>query len=86
VAGVVAQEVFRQQDADDIVLAFADHRKARVARVDHFGQKHVRRVVDVDDIELRARNHDVAGLQLGDLQHAFDHGERVGVHQIALVG
>ena len=43
-------------------------------------------VVDVDDIHLRARHHDVAHLQLGDLQHAFDHGQRVGVQQVALVG
>ena len=50
------------------------------------GQELLGGLVDVDHVHLRARHHDVARLQLGDLQHALDHGERVRVHQVALVG
>ena len=40
---------------------------------------------DVDDVHLRARNHQIARPQLGDLQHAFDHRQRIGVEQVAVV-
>ena len=35
-------------------------------------------------VHLRARDHDVAHRHLGDLQHALDHRQRVGVEQRAL--
>ena len=53
-------------------------------RLDHGRQDVRRRIVAVDDRHLRARHHDVAHLQLGDAQHAFEHRERVGVDQAAL--
>ena len=34
-AGVIAQQVLGEQDADHVVLAFADHREARVRGLDH---------------------------------------------------
>ena len=61
------------------------HGKARVRGLDDERNELVGRLADVDHVHLRARHHDVARLQLGDLQHAFDHRERVGVEQIALV-
>ena len=84
--GEVAQQVLGQQNADDVVLVLADHREARVPGFDDLRQELLGRLVDVDHVHLRARHHDVARLQLGDLQHALDHGERIGVHQVALVG
>jgi hypothetical protein len=47
---------------------------------------HFDRLGDVDDVHLRARHHDVAGGQVGDLEHAFDHRQRVGIDQVAFVG
>jgi hypothetical protein len=44
------------------------------------------RVVDVDHVHLRARHHDVAHRHVGHRQRAFDDGQRVGVHQVALEG
>jgi hypothetical protein len=57
-----------------------------VARLHHLGQDLVARLVQVDHVHLRARHHDVARLQLGDLQRALDHAERVRIDQVALVG
>ena len=40
---------------------------------------------DVDDIHLRARDHDVAYLHFTDLQHALYHGERICIHQTVFI-
>ena len=82
----IAQQVLGEQDADDLVAVFADHRKARVTRLDHDRQDLLRRIVAIDDDHLRARHHDVAHLQLDDLQHAFEHLEGVGIDDAALLG
>ena len=50
------------------------------------GQEGFDRVVDADHVHLAARHHHVAHGQLGDFQHAFDHGQRLGVEEIALEG
>ena len=42
------------------------------------------RLVAVHEHHLRTRNHDVAHLQVGDLQHALEHGQRIGVDETAL--
>ena len=83
--GEVAQQVFRQQDADDIVAAALVDREARVRGLLHEGDEGLRRVGDVDHVDLGARHHDVARGQLGNTEHALDHGERVGVDQVARV-
>ncbi len=85
-SGEVAQQVLGEKNADDVVLALADDREARVTGLDDLGQELLGFLVDVHHVHLRARHHDVARLQLGHLQHALDHGERVGIHQVALVG
>ena len=51
--------------------------------LNHGGQEFFRRIVDVDQIHLRARHHDVARCEFGGLQHAFDHRQRFSVEQIA---
>ncbi len=40
---------------------------------------------DIDRIHLGAGNHDVARAKFGDLKYAFDHRQRIGVDQVALV-
>jgi hypothetical protein len=84
-SGKIAQQVFGEKNADDVVLALADDGEARMAGLDHLGHELLGFLVDVHHVHLRARHHDVARLQLGHLQHALDHGERVGIHQVALV-
>jgi hypothetical protein len=61
-------------------------RETRVAGLDDERDEAIGRFVDVDDVHLRARHHDVARLQFGDLQYAFDHGQGIGIEQVALEG
>ncbi len=84
--GVVAQQVLRQQNPDDVVAVLVDDRKARVRGFDDEGNEGLGRVVDVDDVHLRARDHDLADAHLGHLQHALDHRQGVGIHQVVFVG
>src|SRR5512146_220017 len=84
-ARVIAQQVFRQQNADDVVLVAVSDGEARVRGVDDVGDELFRRVADVDDVHLRAGDHDLAHLALGDLHDALHHGEGIGIQQVALV-
>ncbi len=83
-SGVVAQQVLREQDADDVVAILVDDGEARVRRGDHVRDELVRGLADVDHVHLSARHHDVAHLHLGDLQRALDHRKGVGVEEISL--
>ena len=40
---------------------------------------------DVDHIHLGTGNHDIARLHFRNLYHAFNHAQRIGVEQIALI-
>ncbi|MNM77015.1 hypothetical protein D3C81_888570 [compost metagenome] len=80
------QQVFGQQHAKDIVMAFANHRVARVRSVDHSWEELAWRLRGLDADHLRARHHDVAYLQVGDLNGAFDDGQRFAVEQLVLMG
>ena len=44
------------------------------------------RIAAPHEHHLRARHHDVAHLEIPDLEHPFEHGERVGVEEAALAG
>jgi hypothetical protein len=57
-----------------------------VRRADHLGHELLDRLLDVDHVHLRARDHDVAHLHLGDGERALGDGQRVGVEQVALIG
>ena len=81
---VVVEQLLGEQDADDVVLALADDREARVARLHHQRHELGNGVVDRHAVHLRARDHDVAHRRLGHRQHALDHRQRVGVEQVAL--
>ena len=78
---VVVEELLGEQDADHVVLAFADHRETRVLGFEDQRQEIRRLVVDRYAIHLRARDHDVAHRSLRHRQHALDHRQRVGVEQ-----
>jgi len=84
--GVVAQQVLGQQNSNDVVAVLVDDREARVRGFDDVGNEGFGRVVDVDHIHLRARDHDLADAHLGHLQHALDHRQGVGIHQTVFVG
>ena len=66
-AGVEAQQVFGQQDADDMIAVAFKHRKARVVGLDDQRHEFVRCLGDIDHVHLRARDHDVAGLHFRHL-------------------
>ena len=48
------------------------------------GRMRADRIIAAHEHHLCARHHDVAHLQVGHLQHALEHGERVRVDQPAL--
>ena len=50
------------------------------------GRMRAARLVAADEHHLRPRHHDVAHLQVRDLEHALDHRERIAVDQAALAG
>lgn len=56
------------------------------ARLDDHRQELARCLVGADGDHLRARHHDVAGLQVGDLDGALDDGQGLPVEQVVLVG
>ena len=53
---------------------------------DDGGEEFAWRLVGLDADHLRPRHHDVAYLQVGDLDGAFDDGQRLVVEQLVLVG
>ena len=78
-----AQQVLGQQDADDLLAILVHHRKARVTALDHGLEQHLGFVVAIEEGHLRARHHDVAHLDVGDAEHAFEHRERVAFDDAA---
>ncbi len=82
---VVAQQVLGQQDADDVVAAALVDGEARMRGLLDEGDEFGGRVGDVDRVHLRARDHDVARAQVGDLEDPFDHRQGVGIDQVARV-
>ncbi len=80
---VITQQVFCEQDAEHLVAVAFDCGKARVRGFKHHRQPFFNRLGDIDHVHLRARDHDVACRQVGDLKDAFDHRQRIGVDQIA---
>uniref|UniRef100_A0A1I8A2A8 NAD-specific glutamate dehydrogenase n=1 Tax=Steinernema glaseri TaxID=37863 RepID=A0A1I8A2A8_9BILA len=79
------QQVLGQQYAKHVVVALADHRVARMRGVDHCRQELARGLRRLDADHLRARHHDVAHLQVGDLDRTFDDGQGLAVEQLVLV-
>jgi hypothetical protein len=85
-AGTEGEQVLGQQDADHLVAAVADHREARVTRLERGPDQLQRRILAADHDHLRARDHDVVDPHLGHLQHPVDHLQCVGVEDFALAG
>jgi len=82
----MAQQILGEQHADHVVAVLIDHGEARVRGADHLWDELVDRLVDVDHVHARARDHDVAHLRLGHRERALDDRQRVGVEQVPLVG
>ena len=74
------------QELEGLFLVLVDDRETGVGRGNNEGQELFRRIVDVDHVHLGTRDHDVPHLGLGYLEHAFDHGKRIGIEQIPLIG
>ena len=79
------QQVLGQQDTHDVVMAFTDHRVARMRRVDHGREEFPWGLGRLDADHLRARDHDVTYLQVSHLDGALDDGQRFAVQQLVLV-
>ena len=80
----VAQHVFGEQDADDIVAIVVYNGKPRMPRFDDHRQQLLRRIVTAHRHHLRSRNHNVAHLQIGDAKYAFHHLQCIRIDQAAL--
>ena len=80
------QQVLGHQDADDVVAPLLEHRKARVAGVDDDVQHLLERRVDVEQVHVAARDHDVAGGHVGHPDHALEHHPRLGLDQLLVLG
>lgn len=73
------------QDTDHTIAVAIDHGKARMCCFHDPRQELLRRFANLDHFHLCARHHDVANGQLRNLQHALDHGQRLGIKQKTLV-
>jgi hypothetical protein len=82
---VNAQQILGEQNPHHFVTIAIDDRKARVSRFDHNRDDFVHWVVNVDHKHLRPGNHYIGNAGVGGRQGAFDDGQRIGVHQVALV-
>jgi hypothetical protein len=79
------QHVLGHHDAEHVVAALADHRVARVPRIDHATHDLVRSIVCVQAHHLRARDHHVAHLQVRDLERALHDAVGLGVDHVVLL-
>jgi hypothetical protein len=68
-----AEEVFRVEQADDVVDLVAVDGKARVPLARHEAEHLGKRRRDLDGADARARDHDVAGDEVLQLEHVADH-------------
>ncbi len=80
------QQILGQQNAEDLVLVFAVHGEAGVARFDHGGENIGQRRFGRHHHDLRARDHDVVHAELGNLDGTLDHGQGVVGHQAIGLG
>ena len=78
------QQVLGEQHADDIVDTITNDRVARVARLDNFGQRFLKRLIGINHNHLRAGDHDVAHLHVGHEQCALHDFARVLIDDLVL--
>jgi hypothetical protein len=83
---VEPQQVLGEEDADHVVAVVLEDGKPGVRLLDHPRDELPGALGHIDHVHLRARDHHVADLRLGDLQHALDHRERLGVEEPPLEG
>ena len=67
------EEVAHVQDADDVVERAAVDRVARVRRLDHRGQRFLRRQVDRERDHLGPRHHHGRDLLVGEVEDLVEH-------------
>ena len=85
IVGEQAQQILGVKDADDVVAVTVVHGKTRVRSGDDMRQEFARCLADVDQLDLRARHHDVARRQFSHLEHALDHRQGIVIEQFAFV-
>jgi len=79
-----AQQILREQDAENLIAILTDHRETGVTRLDHQRHELIGRRIALDEHHLRARHHDVAHLHVGHRQNALEHDQCIAVEQTAL--
>ena len=84
-AGEQPQQIFREQDASDVVTITVQHREARMPRFDHRRQDARDRIFAPQANHLRARDHDVAHLQIRDRECSLEHGKGFRIEHAALL-
>ena len=80
------EQVFGQQDADDVVALTLVNRKTRMPGVDHLVQQLVHGVFDVEQVHARGRQHHIAGGHVGHADHALEHQTALGVDDLVVLG
>jgi hypothetical protein len=64
---------------------FADDGIARKARRHHLRDQGGKIIVPAHDGHLRARDHDFLDMHLGDVEHALQHAQGIGIEEAALL-
>ena len=80
------EQVFGQQDADDVVALALVHRKPRMRGLNDQVQQGVRGCIDVEQIHARCGHHDIARGHIGHAQHALEHDARIGANDVVVLG
>ncbi len=77
------QEILCEQDTHHFIPILSDDGETGMARIDDGVQQLRPRVIELQHDHVRARNHDVADLSLGNLEDTLEHGVLLGGQQVS---
>ena len=80
------EQVFRQQDADDVFLFALKHRKPRVRGLNHLVQQLVKGVFNVQQIHPGGCHHHIASGHVGHADHALEHQATFRIDDLVVLG
>ena len=80
------QQIFGQQDANDVFFFAFEDRKTRVRCFNHMVQHFVKRGFNVQQIHARGGHHDIARGHVGHANHPFEHQAALGIDDVVVLG
>ena len=80
------EQVFGQQDANDVFALAFKYRKSGVGGVNDALHQRIVRVPDVDQLHAGGRHHGVPCGHVGHADHSFEHGAGLGVDDLVVFG